>query len=133
MRMRIQFSRATVKDLEAAWQRALARGDRRVVRRATALLLLACGQPPSSVAAQVGQSRATISAWLRAFMVRGLASLAYCASPGRPAKLTKGQKERLAALVTASPEAAGYATGCWHSALVQALIEREFGVLYSRQ
>jgi len=131
--MRIQFSRATVKDLEATWQRALARGDRRVVRRATALLLLACEQPASVVAAQVGQSRTTIYGWLRAFMLRGLASLVYRTSSGRPAKLRKAQRGHLAALVTAGPEAAGYATGCWNSALVQDLIEREFGVLYSRQ
>lgn len=133
MSMRIQFSRATVKDIEAAWQRALAHGDRRMVRRATALLLLACGRPASLVATQLGQSRATIYAWLRAFMLRGVASLAYQTPSGRPAKLTPAQKGQLHTLVAAGPEAAGYATGCWHSALVQALIAREFGVVYSRQ
>jgi hypothetical protein len=38
---RIGFRRPTVKRLTEVWQRALRRGDRRVVRRVTALLLLA--------------------------------------------------------------------------------------------
>jgi transposase len=51
-------------------------------------------------------------------------------SPGRPPKLTPTQKQRLRDLVTAGPEAAGYPTGCWSSALLQDLIHREFGVRY---
>ena len=52
-------------------------------------------------------------------------------SPGRPAKLTSSQKQRLREVVTAGPEAAGYQTGCWSSALLQDLIHREFGQLYN--
>ncbi len=133
MRMRIQFGRATVKELVAVWQRAVRRGDGRVVRRATALLLLADQHPVPAVAERVGQGASTIYGWLHAFLTERCASLVYRTSPGRPAKLTPTQKQRLRALVAAGPEAAGYATGCWNSAVVQALIEREFGVLYSIQ
>ena len=131
MRMRIQFCRATVKELAAAWQRALRRGDRRVLERVTALLLLADQHPVSAAAERVGRGASTVYGWLQAFMARRLASLAYRRPPGRPAKLTPTQKQRLHALVSAGPEAAGYGTGCWNSALVQDLIQREFGVLYS--
>ncbi len=131
MRARIQFCRATVKELAAVWQRALRRGERRVVERVSALLLLADEQPVPAVAERVGRGAATIYAWLRAFMADRFASLVYRRSPGRPAKLTPSQKQRLRALVLAGPEAAGYPTGCWNSALVQDLIQREFGVLYS--
>lgn len=34
-------------------------------------------------------------------------------------------------LLLAGPEAAGYSTSGWHSPLVAAMIEREFGVRYS--
>jgi len=119
--------------LTETWQRALRRGDRRVVQRATALLLLAEQVPVERVAARVGAGRATVYAWLHAFLHRQFASLAYRTSPGRPAKLTPTQKQRLHALVGAGPAAAGYPTGCWNSAVVQDMIEREFGVLYSRQ
>ena len=133
MRMRIQFCRATVKELVAVWQRALRRGDQRVVKRVTALLLLADQQPVPAVAERVGMSDSTIYAWLQAFLVHRCASLVYRRPPGRPAKLTKTQKQRLYALVLAGPEAAGYPTGCWNSAVIQDLIEREFGVLYCTQ
>jgi transposase len=128
---RICFCRSTVKRLTEAWQRALRRGDRRVVQRATALLLLAEQVPVPTVAVRVGAGVSTVYAWLHAFLHRQFASLVYRTSPGRPAKLTPTQRQRLSALVAAGPEAAGYATGCWNSALIQDLIQREFGVLYS--
>lgn len=133
MGLRICFCRATVNRLTETWQRALRRGDRRVVQRATALLLLAEQVPVARAAARVGAGRATVHGWLRAFLVEQFASLVYRTSPGRPAKLTPTQKQRLRALVAAGPEAAGYATGCWNSAVVQELIQREFGVLYCVQ
>jgi hypothetical protein len=46
-------------------------------------------------------------------------------------KLTAAQQQRLEVLVEAGPEAAGYTTGCWHAALLQAPIWREFGGLYN--
>lgn len=133
MGLRICFCRATVKRLTETWQRALRRGDRRVVQRATALLLLAEQVPAARVAARVGAGDSTVYGWLRAFLAEQFASLVYRTSPGRSAKLTPTQKQRLRALVAAGPEAAGYATGCWNSAVVQDLIQREFDVLYSVQ
>ena len=130
MEPRICFCRPTVRRLTAVWQRALRRGDRRVVRRVTALLLLAEQVPAPAVAARVGVSVATVYAWRHAFLVAQCASLTYRTSPGRPARLTKAQKQRWGDLVEAGPEAAGYATGCWNSAIIQDLIQREFGVLY---
>ena len=127
---RICFCRPTVNRSTELWQRALRRGDRRVVRRVTALLLLAEQVPAPAVAARVGVSVSTVYAWLHAFLVAQFASLTYRASPGRPARLTKAQEQRLGDLVAAGPEAAGYPTGCWNSAIVQDLIQREFGVLY---
>src|SRR5215207_4979438 len=129
MRVRIHFCRATVKELGAVWRRALRRGDRRVLQRATALLLLADGQPAPRVAERVGVSVSAVYGWLRAFLAERWASLVYRTSPGRPPKLAKAQKQRLAALVAAGPEAAGYASGCWNSAMVPDLIQRGFGVL----
>jgi transposase len=131
MRIRIRFCGATVKRLTAAWQRAVERGDGRVTKRVTALLLLADQHPVSAVAERVGMSESTIYAWLHAFLARQFASLVYRTPPGRPARLTKAQKQRLATLVEAGPEAAGYATGCWNSGVIQELIQREFGVRYN--
>ncbi len=131
MALTIRFSSPTVKQLSSAWQAALRRGDRRPLRRITALLLLADGHSVPAVATRVGVGVSTVYAWLHAFMVERLASLHYRRSPGRPAKLPPAQKQRLKELLHADPEAAGYPTGCWNTALVQDLILREFGVLYN--
>jgi len=127
----ITFSRATVKTLTQELQAAFRRNHPRAIKRISALLLLADQRAPAMVAERLGLGRSTVYAWLRAFLVDGWASLRPRTSPGRPAKLTATQKQRLRDLVTAGPEAAGYPTGCWSSALLQDLIQREFGHLYN--
>jgi transposase len=117
--------------LTARFQAALRRGEQRLVQRIAGLLFLADGLPVARAATRVGVSASTLYNWLTAFVHERFASLRYRKSPGRPAKLTPTQKRRLSALIEAGPEAAGYRTGCWTSALIQGLIQREFGVLYN--
>ena len=78
-----------------------------------------------------GVSRATGYSWLGAFLTTGVAELRVRWRGGRPAKLTATQRQRLAELITAGPEAAGFPTGCWHALLIQQVIAREFGVQYN--
>jgi transposase len=103
------------------------------IKRISALLMLADQQSIAVVTDRLGVGRSTVYAWLHAFVLDRFASLQVRKPAGRPAKLTPSQKQRLCDLVAAGPEAAGYRTGCWHSALLQALILREFGVLYTVQ
>ena len=131
MNIRIQMGARLVKQLNERLGNAFAQGDLRLVKRVTALLLVAQHQSIEAVAEAVHMAETTIYAWIRAFVLDGAASLRYRTAPGRPAKLTASQKQRLRELITAGPEAAGYATGCWTSSLIQALIQREFGVLYN--
>src|SRR5215212_3818822 len=131
MHLSIRFTADTVKILATAWQRARDRGDRRPLTRLTALQLLGQRQPVPAVAAFVGAAESTVYGWIAAFLLRGVASLTYRTSPGRPGKLTPHQKQRLRDLLDAGPEAAGFATSCWAAPLVQTLIEREFAVLYN--
>lgn len=133
MHIRIRFSRQTVKALQRRLQSAYRQDDVRSVRRISALLEhVVDGQPVAQVSARWGVSTATVYNWLQAFMLEGLESLVYRHAGGRKAKLTRTQKKRLCALIDAGPEAAGFETACWNSLLIRALIEREFGVLYSR-
>ena len=130
MHATITFTRPTVNTLTQELQAAFRRNDLRRVKRITALLQLADGYAPPAVADRLGLARSTVYAWLRAFLVAGSASLRPHPAPGRPPKLTPTQKQLLCELVTSGPEAAGYQTGCWTSALLQDLIHREFGVVY---
>lgn len=131
MTVTIRFSAATVKELTWRLRLAFQGGNLRLIKRLTALLGVAEQQPVAELAERLGVSQETIYAWLRTFLLVRWDSLHSRTSPGRPAKLTPGQKQRLRELLVAGPEAAGYPTGCWNSALVQALIQREFNRVYS--
>jgi transposase len=129
----IRSTTATRKELEATLRQAFKAGDVALVKRVTALLGLARGEGVDAVAAGVGAGRSTIYGWLRAFLVEGVAGLRVQWKGGRPRKLTPTQRQRLAEIITAGPEVAGFPTGSWHALLVQQVIWREFRVTYNVQ
>jgi transposase len=132
--IRIQLSRATVKDLHSRLQHAYQRDDVRLVRRTTVLLdLLIHHVPVEVLCEQWGLSLACIYGWQQAFLLRGMDSLAYRHGGGRRPKLTATQKKRLVELLEAGPLVVGCETACWTSVLIRVLIWREFGVLYTCQ
>jgi transposase len=133
VRIRIQLSRATVKDLHSRLQHAYQRDDVRVVRRITVLLdLLVHHVPMAVVCERWGLSPSCLYAWQKAFLLRGMDSLVSGHRGGRPPKLTPRQKKRLVELIEAGPLVVGCETACWNSVLIRVLIWREFGVLYNR-
>ena len=131
--IRIQASHATVKALQARLQDAYRRDDVRVVRRIRVLLeLLTQTASVTVLCERWGLSPACLYAWQKAFMLRGMDSLVYRHSGGRPEQLTPRQKKRLVELIEAGPMVVGFETACWHSVLIRVLIWREFGVLFNR-
>jgi len=128
--LRIQLSRATVKELHSRLQHAYQRDDVRLVRRITVLLDLLAHQVPVDVLSERwGLSPSCLYHWRQAFLLRGMDSLAYHHSGGRRPKLTSRQKKRLVELLEAGPQVVGCETACWTSVLIRVLIGREFGVL----
>jgi transposase len=131
--LRIQLSRATVKDLHRRLQDAYQHDDVRLVRRTTVVLDLLVHQVPMAVLCECwGLSPSCLYAWQKAFLLRGLDSLVYQHGGGRPEKLTPRQKKRLVELIEAGLLVVGFETACWTSVLIRVLIWREFGVLYNR-
>jgi transposase len=131
--LRIQLSRATVKDLHSRLQHAYQRDDVRLVRRITVLIdLLVHHVPVVVVCERWGLSPACLYAWQKAFLLHGADTLGYSHGGGRPSKLTPKQKKRLVELLEAGPLVVGFETACWNSVLLRVLIWREFGVLYNR-
>jgi len=130
--MRITFLKETVKQLRVHLQRAYELGDLRGVRRISVLLMVAERKSMDKIISVWDVSRQTITIWVKALMNEGFESLKYEKPSGRPARLTKTQKDKLYALVTSGPEACGYNTGCWTSILIQDLIQKHFNVLYNR-
>src|SRR5713226_6344881 len=132
--IRIQLSRATVKDLHSRLQHAYRRDDVRLVRRITVVIdLLVHHVPVEVLHARWGLSISCIYQWRQDFLLRGLDSLVYHQSGGRRPKLTPRQKKRLVELLEAGPQVVGCETACWTSVLIRVLIWREFGVLYNCQ
>jgi transposase len=132
--IRIQLSRATVKDLHSRLQHAYQRDDVRLVRRTTVLIdLLVHHVPVAVLRERWGLSPACIYDWQKAFLLRGLDSLVYSHGGGRRPKLSPRQKKRLVELMDAGPLVVGCETACWTSVLIRVLIWREFGVLYNCQ
>jgi transposase len=131
--IRIQLSRATVKELHSRLQHAYQRDDVRLVRRITVLLdLLVHHVPVEGLSERWGLSPSCLYHWRQAFLLRGMDSLVYRHGGGRPEKLTPTQRQRLVALIEAGPLVVGLETACWNSVLIRVLIWREFGVLYNR-
>ena len=131
--IRIQASHATVKALQARLQDAYRRDDIRLVRRISVLLeLLTQTASVTALCERWGLSPSCLYDWQKAFMLRGMDSLVYRHSGGRPEKLAPRQKKRLVELIEAGPMVVGFETACWNSVLIRVLIWREFGVLFNR-
>src|SRR5712671_178345 len=132
--LRIQLSRATIKDLHSRLQHAYRRNDVRLVRRTTVLIdLLVHHIPVEVLHARWGLSLSCLYQWRQDFLLRGMDSFVYHHSGGRRPKLIPRQKKRLVELLEAGPQVVGCETACWTSVLIRVLIWREFGVLYNCQ
>jgi len=93
--------------------------------------LLAKGMRPADVARAVGSSRSSVTRWKAMMRGRGAAGLKARPAPGRPPRLSKGQKARLVRILLRGPMASGYPTDLWTCPRVAEMIERAFGVRYN--
>jgi len=130
MSFTLQLSSFTRKQLYRRLQQAYASGSFKLVKRIHALLALAQGQSVSEVAEMLSLGEQTVRDYRNQYLFKGMASLVYKAPPGRPSKLTKTQRQQLAEWIKASPQDAGYPSGCWNTPMMQDLIQRHFGVVY---
>jgi len=126
----LHLSPFTRKQLYRRLQQAYASGALRLVKRIHALLALAEDMSVQEVAAMLGLGEQTVRDYRNLFLLKHLASLTYKRPPGRPSKLTKAQRRERAALIKAGPPAAGSPSGCWHTPMMQDLIQSRFGVSY---
>ena len=130
MSFTLHLSAFTRTQLYRRLQQAYASGSLKLVKRIHALLALAQGHSVSAVAEMLSLGEQTVRDYRNQYLFKGLASLVYQAPPGRPSKLTKTQRQQLAEWIKASPQEAGYTSGCWNTPMIQDLIQRHFGVAY---
>lgn len=128
---RVILARHQRQELERQLHTAQHLGKLHDVTCRLALLAVTDGQSCDDVARTLRVTPKTVHQWLRRMLVEGLPGLRWKKSPGRPPKLTKTQKQTLAALIEAGPVQAGFASACWRSPMIQQLIHERFGVFYN--
>jgi transposase len=124
-KMRISFLPESVKILQDELKKSYEVGNLRRVRRIAVLIMVAKRQTETDIIETWNISRQTIEAWIKAYFYRGLDSLSYKRPKGRPARLSKTQKQEIYQYIAAGPEACGYKTGCWTSVLIQDMIYKK--------
>lgn len=94
--------------------------------------LLDRGLSLNEVARRIGANASSVMRWRNARDKHGERGLRAKPVPGRPAKLTTGQKRRLVSVLLKGAIANGYRTELWTTARIAELIEHHFGVSYHR-
>lgn len=97
-------------------------------RRAVGLLNMGCGI--REVARRVGVAPGSVVRWRDAYEKAGTKGLDARPHPGRPARLSQKQREKLIRLLAKGPRAHGYRTELWTLGRVAEVIHRRFGVRY---
>lgn len=101
-------------------------------RRHRAWKLLDEGRSLHEVGRLLGCAPISVMRWRNARQKGGTAALRVRFSPGRPAKLSPRQRQRLVKLLLQGAMAQGYRTEIWTTARIAALIRKTFGVRYHR-
>jgi transposase len=131
LNIRIGISVETVKALQALLGQAYRAGDAALVKRVTALLRLSRHESAAMISQELDCSVSSLYEWLKKLVYEGVDSLKVSWRGGRRSKLSKTQKRRLGELLKAGSLAAGFTSACWNTAMIQQLIQAEFGVLYN--
>ena len=100
-------------------------------RRRLAVSLLEQGMKPAQVARAMGTSRASVTRWRQAYREGGLQAVAAKPHPGKPPRLTAGQRRRLAKRLLRGARKHGYSTDLWTLKRVAEVIAVNFGVEYT--
>jgi transposase len=100
--------------------------------RMTAGEMLARGDSIQAVCNEVGISFNTAQRYQELIAAGGLAALETLQVGGRPSALRREALDWIADALRGSPEAHGFPGARWTSGTLGALIERQFGVKYSR-
>jgi transposase len=106
-------------------------GDFRMIKRILALMAVSDGILYSVIAVNLKVTEESIRLWVNAVLLKGLNGLKSKNCPGRPPKLTKTERKKLAKLIAEGPAKAGFPGACWRSPMIQELIYEKFGVQYS--
>ena len=131
MSFKLNLSSKSVRELTQQLEKARQRGDLNEATRVSALLSFSSGYFIDEVSEILQVAVSTLYQWVRQYLAKGLTGLLSKKRPGRPPKLTKNQRKKLACWIEQGPEACGFESACWVTPMIQELILEKFGVFYS--
>lgn len=99
-------------------------------RRRRAIQLLRRGYNLPATAQAVKASVSSVFRWWQSYRQKGMNGLRPRPTPGRPARLSTSQKQRLVRLLLKGALVAGYSTELWTLERIARLIQRRFRVTY---
>lgn len=119
-----------LKRLRGFAKGAKSRGDTAEWRRAQGVILYIEGKRVMDIADFLGVTRGSVNRWLQWYDGCGLDGLRSEKRPGRPPRLSEGQRAELVALIEAGPTECGFEAGLWTGPMVAELIRSRYGVRY---
>jgi transposase len=131
--MRPTFARgrkATLSKLLELRRQAQKDKEPRVLLRVQGILMSLAGHTTGEIADHLKVHRSTVPLWIDQWNRHGQEGLLEGHRSGRPAGLSREERERLCDLLDSGPVAYGWETGIWTSPLVCQVIEAEFGPRY---
>ena len=101
-------------------------------RRIQALALLDRGYSLNEVGRRIGCNASSVMRWRDMRKRGGATALRVRFSPGRPARLSASQRQKLVKLLLQGPLPQGYRTNLWTTTRIAELIERKFKIRFHR-
>lgn len=121
-----------IDNLEALRRVARAEKNTAVDRRARLILLLGRDGKTRKEASEIAEiSLRTVFLWQRQYRTHGVEALQPRYRQGNPRRLDSEQLQTLGEVIQKGPQAAGYETGAWTSALIADWIRRTYTIPYS--
>ncbi len=119
-----------ISRLKALLAEARVGGDLGTWRRAKAVAGYIEGKKVIEMSGELEVTRGSINKWLQWYEAAGADGLRPRKAAGPSARLDASQRDELASMVEAGPQAAGFSSGVWTGPMVGDLIWQEFGVRY---
>lgn len=132
----LSYSKEQLAELRIELQKATRRGNLHLYRVLLALVLIGERQQGMAEIAQlIGVTVKTLFSWLKQFMVdrMSLFTKHWFKGRGRKSRLNKAQLQALYDMIEAGPLANGFTCGGWNTAMINALITKEFKVSYQER
>ena len=126
------FSQDIIDHLEHELSVCEKTNNLRLHKKISCLLMISQGQHFRVIAERLKIHPKSVYNWFKRFIVRRFSWLLgkHYANRGQKSKLTTEQKKELHELVERGPEASGFDSGIWTTAMIVEVVNEKFGVRY---